>query len=58
MPTETNVHGDAVCFMVMGPCLLQSLAVSGRRLVAVGVLRLVRLAAVGGWRLVAPGGCP
>ena len=28
-PTETSVHGDALCFMVMGPSLLQKLAVGG-----------------------------
>ena len=28
-PTETNVHGDAFCFVVMGPPLLQRLAVGG-----------------------------
>ena len=43
-PTETNVHGDALCFLVMAPSLLQSLAVDG----------WWRLA-VGGWRLVVPG---
>ena len=45
-PTETNVHGDALCFMIMGPPLLQRVAVGGG-------WRL----AVGGWRLVVPGGC-
>ena len=39
--TETNVHGDALFFLVMGPSLRQWLAVGGWwRLVAVG----------GGWR--------
>ena len=42
--TETNVHGDALCVMVMGPSLLQRLAV--------GVWWL----AVGGWRRLAVGG--
>ena len=46
MPTETNVHGDALCFMVMRPSLLQRLAVGGGW----------RLAVVGSWRLVAVGG--
>ena len=56
-PTEKNVHGDALCYIVMGPFVLQRLAVGGWRLVAVGGWRL----AVGGsWRLAAvvPGGCP
>ena len=44
-PTEKNVHGDALCFVVMGPSLLQRLAVGGWRLVAVG-----------GWRLAVGGG--
>ena len=63
-PTETNVHGDALCFNVMGPSLLQRLAVGGWRLAVGGGWRLVavggwwRLAAVGGWRLAVPGGCP
>ena len=35
-PTETNVHGDALCFMVMGPSLLRRLAVGGQRLVVPG----------------------
>ena len=47
-PTETNVHRNALCFMVMGPSLLQRLAVGGWWRLAVG----------GGWRLVVPGGCP
>ena len=51
-PTETNIHGDALCVMVMWPS--RRLAVGGWRL-AVGGWRL----AVGGWRLAAvPGGCP
>ena len=45
-PTETNVHGDALCSVVMGRSLLQRLAVGGWRLVAVG--GWWRLA-VGGW---------
>ena len=28
-PTETNVHGDALCFTIMGPSLPQRLAVGG-----------------------------
>ena len=70
-PTETTVRGDALCLMVMGPSLLQRLAVGGWRL-AVGGWRLAvgewrRLVAVGGWplavgggwwRLAVPGGCP
>ena len=60
-PTETNVHGDALCFMVMGPSLLQRLAVGGWRLVGIGGWLLMavgrwQLVAVGGWRLVVPGG--
>ena len=40
--TEMNVHRDALCFMAMGPSVLQRLAVGGWwRLVAVG----------GGWWL-------
>ena len=46
MPMEANVHGDALCFLVMRP-LLQTLAVGSWRLVAVGG---------GWWRLVAVGG--
>ena len=38
-PTETNVHRDALCFMVMGPSLL--LYFKGWPLVAVGGWRLV-----------------
>ena len=46
-PTATNVHGDALCFMVMGPFVLQRSTVGGwRRLVVCGW----RLVAVGGWR--------
>ena len=53
-PTETNVHGGSVCFLVMGPSVLQRLAVgSWWWLAAVGGWRLVT---VGGWRLVAFGG--
>ena len=29
LPTETNVHGDALCFVVMGPSVVQRLAVGG-----------------------------
>ena len=58
-PTETNVHRDALCFTVMGPSLLQRLAVGGWQLAAVGGWRLV---AVGSWHLVILGavlkGCP
>ena len=46
-PTETNVHGDALCFMVMEPSLLQKLTVGGWWRLAVG--GWWRLAAVGGW---------
>ena len=64
-PTETNVHEEALCFMVKTWAThnttetvlnngWQLVAVgSWRQLVAVGVRRLV---AVGGWRLVAVGG--
>ena len=45
-PTEVNVHGDALCFMVMGPSLLQRLVVGGWWQLAVG--GWWRLA-VGGW---------
>ena len=47
-PTETKVHEDALCFLVLGPSLLYMLAVGGgwRRLVVVG----------GGWRLAVVGG--
>ena len=66
-PTETNVHGDALCFLIMGPCLLQRLAVDGWRLVVGGGWQLVvggwwlavggwRRLAVGGWQLVVGGG--
>ena len=68
-PTETNVHGDALCFMVIGPSLIQRLAVGGWRLATVGggwclavagcwlvVVGGWRLAAVGSWRLLAVGG--
>ena len=48
MATETNVQEDALCFMAMGPSLLQKLAVgSSWRLAVGGWWRL----AVGGWRL-------
>ena len=59
------VHGDALCFMVLGPSQLQRLAVGGWRLV---VGSGWQLAAVGsGWRLAVGGwwsleavlrGCP
>ena len=48
-PTETNVHGaagDALCFMGMGPSLLERLVVGGWWL-AVG----------GGWWRLMVGGC-
>ena len=49
-PTETNAHGDALYFVVMGPSLLQ---IGGWWLVAVGGWQL----AVGdGWQLLAVGG--
>ena len=52
--TNTNVHGDTLCFMVMGPSLLEELAVGGgwRRLVVGRGWRL----AVGGWWWLAVGG--
>ena len=51
-PTEKNAHGDALCFMVMGPSLLQKLAVGGSWWLAVGGWwRLV----VGGWRRLVVG---
>ena len=53
-PTETNVHGDALCFMVMGPSLLQRLAVGGWRLAAVG--GWWELAVGGGWWRLAVSG--
>ena len=62
---ETNVHGDALCLMVLGPSLLQRLAVGGGwwGLAVVGGWRLAAvgggwwgLAVVGGWRLAAVGG--
>ena len=71
-PTEMNFHGDALCFMVMGPSLLQKLAVGAWWQLAVdgGWCRLVvdggwwvaggggwqRLAVGGGWRLAVVGG--
>ena len=45
-PTETNVRGDALCYMAMGPALLQKVAVGGWRQLAVGGWRRL---AVGGW---------
>ena len=46
--SEANVHGDALCFMAIGPSLLQRLAMAdgGWWWLAVGGRRLV---AVGGW---------
>ena len=59
MPTETNVHGDALCFMIMGPSLLQRLVVGGWwPLAAVRGWRFVvrgRLAVGGWWQLAAVG---
>ena len=43
--TEKNGHRDTLCFTVMGPSLLQKLAVGGWRLAVDGGWRL----AVGGW---------
>ena len=67
-PAETMVHGDALCFMVMGPSLLQRLVVGGWwPLVVGGRWRLVvggwwlgvgswqRLAVGGGWQLAVGG---
>ena len=45
-PTEKSVHGDALCFMVTGPSLLQRLAVGS----------VWRLVGVGGWWRLAVGG--
>ena len=45
--TSTNVHGDTLCFMVMGPSLLQNLVVGGWWRLGFG--RWQWLAAVGGW---------
>ena len=36
-PTETNVHRDTLCFLVMGPSLLPRLAIGVRQLVVVAV---------------------
>ena len=55
MPTETNVHGDALCFMVKTWATTETALNNGWRLTAPGGWRL-RLAAGGGWRLVAVGG--
>ena len=53
-PTETNVHRDALCSVVMGRPLLQRLVVGGWwRLVVGGWWQL----AVGRYWLVAAGGC-
>ena len=60
--SRTNVHGDALCFLVIARSLLQRLAVGGwRRLVAVGsgwwlAVGGWRGLEVGSWRLVAVGG--
>ena len=55
-PTETNVHGDALCCVVKTRArhkATETVLNNGWRLAAVGRWRLV---AVGGWRLVAVGG--
>ena len=67
-PTKTNVHGDALCFMVILFFKGWRLAVGGWWLVAVvggwwlAVGGWRRLAAVGSWQLVVRGavlkGCP
>ena len=67
-PTETNVHGDALCFMVNKWArhkTTETVLNNGWRLVAVGGWwRLVAVggwwlvAVGGGWRLVVPGRCP
>ena len=52
-PTETNLHGDALCFMVKTWArqkTTEALLNSG--------WRLRRLVVGGGWRLVVPRGCP
>ena len=54
-PTERDVHRDTHCFMVMGPCLLQKLAVGSWRLVVGNWWRLLRLVVGSGWRLVVVG---
>ena len=57
-PTETNVHGDALCFMVKAWArhkTTETVLNNGWRLV---VGRRWRLAVGGSWRLVVPGGCP
>ena len=53
MPTDTNVHGDALCCMVTTWATTETVSNNGWRLVAVGGWWLV---AVVGWRLVAVGG--
>ena len=56
-PTETNVHGDALCVMVKTWAkhkTTETVLNSGWRLAVGGW----RLAVGGGWRLVVPGGCP
>ena len=61
-PTETNLHGDALCFMVIGRPLLRRLAVGGWRRLVVGGWWLAgiggwqRLAVVGVWWRLAVGG--
>ena len=50
-PTETDVHGDALCFMVKTWARHKTTETAlnkGWRLAAVG----------GGWQLVVSGGCP
>ena len=72
MPTEMNVHGDALCFMVKTWARhkrTEALLNNGWRLAAVGgwwrlavgggwrlALGGWRLVAVGGWQLMAVGG--
>ena len=66
MPTETNLHGDALCFMVKTWArhkTTKALLNSGWRLVAVGGWGRLAVGggwqlAVGGWWLVVPRGCP
>ena len=53
MPTGKNVHGDALCFMVTEPSLLQRLAVGRWQLAAVGGRWLVAVG--GGWWLAVSG---
>ena len=51
-PTEMNVHGDALCFMVKTHKTTEKVLNDGWRLEAVGGWRLV---AFGGWRLEVSG---